>query len=664
MGSIFGLSGWLELTNAASAFAKRGRPSAAPQGGPQTLSREHWPPAIIPDHVGLSAGYLCISDEFGHLAIVDLRRPGNPKTPVRVIGELSGLGRKVVGFAVAGNRAFALAAQTNDPQDPQLTLLTISLSPLDTPSVVSRLPLSQYTETSAIAASLDTVCVAGISTSGENLITVYQAGKGRAFDPQQLANFSVPMPVTALDLQDRNLVVLQNSQNTPVSQIDYVNMAFPRSPQTKQTIKLDGEFRQLARFHAALLVAGRPAGGDGRLSSLSEARYVILEPLPHAVSHITLDPLTTVLGAAAQKDRFMVVGDSKQGRGVISLLVDRAGTLTREAEVSLPQPKGSYGLRANVVLGNRSAYVASGWAGVQMLNFTREGWTPGYSYSIPRLPASSVASWGNLVVLGSSDLKLYDITDLHKPNLIATQELPTAVKAITGAGSFVLCLSKEGLALRKMDKLSETAALLKAAGNQLCYDTVTQKAFVLQEQEKKTVCHRIKVYSNSLVIEKSFDLPKGITRAYAQGGYLLAASLNDIYLYGTTDSNEQLGTRHFENLAVRDLVLCDDNILATFVDQQGKGFFLVLAKDQKDLRVNGSVDLPHDGVAVAAQGTRAVTVGKSSDGRDLLAIVDFKTPSAPRVITSRPVVESASAIAIRDRVAIVVGRGLEILSLS
>ncbi|MBC7998241.1 MAG: hypothetical protein IAF58_09875, partial [Leptolyngbya sp.] len=308
--------------------------------------------------------------------------------------------------------------------------------------------------------------------------------------------------------------------------------------------------------------------------------------------------------------------------------------------------------------------VASGWAGVEVLTSGQGGWAPSYTYSIPRLPASGVASWENMVVLGGSDLKLYDITNPEHPNLVLTQDLQTSVKAIVGAGSYILCLSKTGIGLRKMDKLGEEIATLKTQGIQLCYDTVLQRAYVLGEQEKKSFVQRLKVYSNSLQVEKTIDLPKGVSRAVANNGLLLCSSLNDLYLYSVTDNVEQIGTRHFENLAARDFAISEQQVIATFIDQQSKGFFLVLSKDQKDMRVIGSVDLPHDGTAVAVQGKRAITTGRTPDNKSVASIVDFTTPSAPRVIATIPVVESASAVTIRDRVAIVVGRGLEILSLS
>ncbi len=666
MGSLFSWAAAGEILDPAFALPKlKAKPVAT--SGPRTISRAEWPPAIIPDFASAAnpQGFCIFCDEFGRMAVVDIRRPGNPKTPVKVAGELSGLGRRVIDFTTFGQRAYALVALNSDPADLQLHLVTINLMNFTAPSIVSKVPMKEYAEFTAISANNDLVCVAGTSLSGENLVTLYQApSKGKAAEPSQLSSFSVPYPVQAMDVQDRIMVILQCAAQAPISQLDIYNVGYARTPQAKEPIKLDGEFKRLARVRGTVVVAGRPVLGDGRLANACEARTILLDPTPHSVSSLTLEPLTSVLSASAVRDRFLVLGETKQGRKVLSLVAAKTGQLTREQVVNLPAPKGSYGQHASIITSGRNCYVSSGWAGVEMLTSGREGWTPVYTYSIPRLPASGVATWNNMVVLGGSDLKLYDITNPDKPSLVSTQDLPTAIKAIVGAGSFVLCLSKEGITLRKMDRLAEVAATLKTQGIQLCYDAVTQKAFVITEQEKKSIAQRLKVYSNKLEVEKTIDLPKGVNRGVAQGGFMLCSSLNDLYLYGCADNVEQVSTRHFENLAPRDFALTDEHVIATFVDQRSKGFFLVLSKDQKDMRVIGSVDIPHDGTAVAVQGKRAITAGRTPDGKSVAAIVDFTTPSAPRVVTTMPVVESASAITVKDRLAIVVGRGLEILSLT
>lgn len=661
-GSVAGLTAAFELASWQEGLAIGRKPRKPVQAvlGPHSISRQEWPPAIVPDHMGIANGYGCLVDEFGRLAVVDMRRPGNAKMPVRVVGELAGLGKKVLDFTVANPRAYALVSQSTEGGDPQFTLVTISLTPIDQPSVVSRIVLDRYADLADICASPDTVCIAGTSTAGENLVTFFSSGVRQRQAPAAVGSMSVQMPVQAIDLQNRHLAIL-SCQPTQGSQIDYVNLANPSSPYVKSTVQLDGEYKLMARTLNTAILAGRGAQEKTKYEALS----VILEPQAHAVSHMTLDPISQPLSMASQKDRFVVLGEARGGPVMISVFVDRALNMTREQVVSLPQQKAGLSSHPNVALLNKVAYVASGWSGVQMLSYGREGWAPIYTYSIPRLPASGVATWGDLVVLAGSDLKLYNIGAPERPSLMTTATVTSAIKSIAGAGSYVLCLGKDAVTLRKMEKLNDTIASLNTTGNQICYDTVQQVAYVLKDQDKKTVVQRVKVYSNSLSAQKSFDLKPGILRATANGAYLLAGGLNDLWLYGVNDNAaDMVGSRHFENLAIRDFALGDDIIVASAVDQNSKGFFLVLAKEQKDLHVLGSVDLPHDGIAIAMQGRSAISIGRNSEGKSIASVINFSSPAAPRIATSFPVVESASAVTIKDRYAIVVGRGLEILAMS
>jgi hypothetical protein len=111
-------------------------------------------------------------------------------------------------------------------------------------------------------------------------------------------------------------------------------------------------------------------------------------------------------------------------------------------------------------------------------------------------------------------------------------------------------------------------------------------------------------------------------------------------------------------------VLLDDFIVISAVDQSSKGFCLILSKDEKDLHVLGSADLPHDGAALAAYNRTAVAIGRAPDGKDLATFIDFKTPAAPKVISSLQTVEAASAVSMKEQVVIVAGRGMDLLSIT
>jgi hypothetical protein len=451
------------------------------------------------------------------------------------------------------------------------------------------------------------------------------------------------------------------------SRLEYVSLVDPRTPQLRDSLNLDGDFKSMARIKDTVMVAGTAYGGGGASKGGSDcvAKLIALEPQPRAISHASLDPISTVLDSSAQRDHFVVLGEGGADRFVATLPFDKTRKIVREQVSPLPKKQGGgYGAKSSIVLNGKNAYVASGWTGVQILYNDGQNWQSMFEYTIPRLPASSIATWGNRAVLAGSDLKLYDIAEPDRPSLITTANLTAAVRSIVGAGSYVLCLAHDTISLRKMEQLETVIASAHVTGQQMCFDKVEQKAFVLNDQTKKTTVSKFKIFSNDIVNEKNFDLTGSFSRASAHGGYLAVCGLNDMTLYGLSEQADLIGTRHFENLGIRDLCLMDDFIVASAVDQKSKGFLLTLSKDQKDLRVLGSIELPHDGVALAAEKNRVVTIGRSADGKDAVTIVDISAPATPKILTTMGAVEAASAVAIKDKYAIVAGRGIEILSLA
>jgi LVIVD repeat len=663
LGNLAGLVSVTPGLTCAAAWAKKAKVEPV-KAGPHSLARLDWPPAIVPDRLGIAdKGYCCIADEYGRLAIVDLRKPSNPKTPAKVIAELGGLGKKIVDFKVLLGRAYALVVSASESADAQYALIIVNLAPIKDPSVITTIALDRFSEATCVAASLELVCVGGTSTSGENLVVIYSAGTGKGArpDPVPLSTVTAELPVTLMDLQDRNLLVLESGTN---SQLQYFGLSDARTPTTRATLKLEGDFKAMARFKDTAIVAGTSSALSAA-GGTCVAKSIALEPQPRVVSEVPLEPISNVFDASAQKDRFMVFGESSSDRMLASFLYNKIKTLSKEQVVTLAKQNGGYGSHSSVALFGKNVYVASGWAGVQMLSQVGSNWTFVYNYSIPRLPASSLATWGDSVVLAGADLKLYDIQQPNKPTLSTVASLTSSVKSVVGAGSFVICLTKDSIVLRKMDKLSDTIATVKIAGQRLCFDKPQQRAYVLKEGAKKTsTLSKFQVYSNSLSADKVYEVPGIFSHASANGGSILLGGVNDISLYKLGDTAQLIGSRHFENLGVRDVVLLDDFIVIAAVDQSSKGFCLILSKDEKDLHVLGSIDLPHDAGALAASNRTAVAVGRTPDGKDLATFIDFRTPATPKVITSLPTVEAASAVTMKEQVAIVAGRGMDLISLS
>lgn len=655
LGSLLGLGGTVEFLHAPLALAKHAK--TAELAGPHPLARQDWPPAIVPDHIGADRGYCIFTDEFGRLAVVDMRKLNNPKAPPHVVAELNGLGKKVIDFKIVPGRGYGAVLRTTDAGDSQLTLVCVNLAPATDPSIIGTVTLDRFSDVASISANGDLVCVGGTSVTGENLIAIFSVPrKGKQAQPMQLSTWLAHDTICDIDVQDRHLAVLQPGQ------LDYVSLVDPRVPEPVKPLKLDGDFKIMSRSKDCALLLGT---GQGKHSG-TVAVTAALEPAPRVVSELPLDPITSVLDSSSERDRFVVLGDGANDRYIMTLSFDKGKSLHKLGTTTLAKEKGGgYSSAPSILLSGKTCYLASGWTGVQVLSSMGNDWAPVYKYSIPRLPASSIATWGDNVVLASSDLKLYDIAQPARPALVTTADVVTAIRAITGAGSYVLCLSRDSLSLRKMDNLGASLATCNVAGQQICYDKVSQKAFVLNEQGKKTVVTKVKAYSNALSAEGTFELPASFNHGSANGGYLAVCGLNDISLYGVAgDKPELIGSRHFENLAIRDVCLLEDTIVAAAVDQRSKGFLLTLSKDQKDLKVLGSFELPHDAVALAAEKNRVVLVGKSNDGKDIATVVDISASSTPKLLSTIPAIEAASVVAIKDKLAIIGGRGIEIVSLS
>lgn len=716
-GTLFLIDNVFNLSNSESgaALAKKTPRSQPTLQGPHTLSREDWAPAIVPDHVGIvDKGYICFTDEFGRLAVVDMRKQVSPKSPVKVVAELSGLGNKMVDLAVTPFAAYGLTYREGEQSEAVIDLVSVSLTPVETPAILSNFRLGRYSEAGNIAASNELICVSGTTSSGENLVSIYSAPKRGSKEPTYISSLSVQLPVRSIDLTEKQLTILSSAQHGQKSQVDFVNLTNAGTPEISKSLTIEGDYRVLTRNKDLVLVAGVDAGSTSKVCT---ARLIVAGS-NHTPGVLNLDPLTQVESAAAQNGRFLVVGRNRGERLVFSLGVDRSRSLVKEQQITIASGKSDGGKNCSVVMRDNFAYVATGWSGVQLLTRAKEGnWSITSSYSIPKLAAAGVAVWKDLVVLAGSDLQLYNVGRPERPIMMNSAAPPQAVKALVGAGSFVLCLTKDDISLRNMEKLQTIITSSKLQATQICFDNSQKKAFAIKFLDKNTRVQPVKVFSDKLEQLKSFEVPGIFSRCQASNGQLILGGLNDIAVYGsaglsstdttgsdtsaagntsntgnTTNTNNSassnkpagatsktmgadtlasstgemvlIGSRHFENLAVRDIAFADQAILVTAIDQNSKGFFLVLARNDKDLHVLGSIDLPHDGLALGCQGKRAVAVGRGQDGKDVATVINFDKPSAPQIISTLPAIEGVSSVAIRDQIAVLGGRGLEILALS
>lgn len=654
----------LEIFDPVAALGKKKDKNKLPEiSGPHSLSREAWPPAIIPDHVDVTQkGFLCFSDQFGRMAVVDLRKAGNSANPPKVIAELSGLGRGVAAFEVDRAAAYAVAKEPNNDGTDDFQLVTISLKDPTQPYVVSKIKLDNVQEVSSVVADVNAVFVAGRSKNGGNQVLVFSApGKRGSQNPVLLTTIATKWNPIAMEYEKRELAVLQTDGRT--SRIDTYNVGQPANPIPTHNLELTGAFEALDRYKNFLYVVGTVTVNGARRF---QARSISMAPAPHAVSDLNID-LESILACKAEAGQFMVLGKNSQGRLILSVMsVDKHNNLSSGQNLDIPIAKPETITRANLVITKGQVYVASGWAGIEVLNSSGGRWAHSYTYKIPRLAAAGIAIWGSSVVIVGAELMLYDISAPQSPRLVSSTPLTSSIRSMVGAGSFILCLTHNQLELRQMSSLSKLMASGKVEGRDLAFDKAQHKAFVIQqfgEGGKITRVHPFKIFSDSLEAAKSFDLPGGYTKIRAHNNQLLVSDIEDISLFSTTDGVNQVGTRHFDNLAIRDTWLTDNHILATAIDTTKNGFLLVLNKTDKALNVLGSIPLPHNGIALSANDTSAVTIGRNAAGKDMVTIVDLTSPVALKIAATIPVLEAASVVAIQSKLALVGGRGLELVTL-
>lgn len=642
---IFGL-------NPALAIGRKPKKVADPiLGGPRTISRQEWPPAITPEYVGIvDRSYACFADDMGRLAVVDLKREDNPL----VIGELAGLGRKVVALSITQHRAVAVV-QVDVNGDTQFQLVVISLTPANDISIMSRTVLSNFSEPTCVSSFGELIVVGGQGLSNENQIAIYGAGKQKR-EPTQMAALTLDRSPFKLDFQDRTLLILSGLESTS---LDVISMTNPRSPEKVKSIKLEGSFPVISRSRDQVLVAGY--GFDRRY----KASLISLRPTPVILKSIALPAVTELLDIAAQKGQYLILANQGSRQAVIPLVIGRKLEMTLQEPVLLPSGSRGAAPRAHLAVKEKDAYIASDSGGVQVLNVAKTGWVFSYSHTIPRLPASAIVCNGKHAIIACAELKLYDLADPKHPVLLESADIPSTVRAMVSLGNTFLCLSRDTLTLRSMNKPQEQIASTKASGSAMAFDKSNSTAYLVSSTEKGCAIDTFKVSEDSIKAGPKLQLPVPARRAYASGSRLLLAGLNELNLYKMDEETPTLvGTRKIPNLAIRDFVLQGDLIYASCVDENLRGYLVIMSAVKEDLGVQGACELPLDAAGLALSSKMAVVIGRGKSGKDMAALVSIASPAQPRVSESFDILESASALTIKDQVAIIAGRGIELLNLA
>ncbi|MBX9688894.1 MAG: hypothetical protein K2X27_19455, partial [Candidatus Obscuribacterales bacterium] len=320
---------------------------------------------------------------------------------------------------------------------------------------------------------------------------------------------------------------------------------------------------------------------------------------------------------------------------------------------------------AHIAVKDKDAYIATDWGGVQVLNVSKLGWQFSYSHTIPRLPASALVLDGNSAVLACAELKLYDLKDVRHPQLVESVAIPSTIRSMISIGRTFLCLSRDSLTIRSINKPGELISTTKAAGTALAYDRSLQTAYLLSATEKGSSLSRYRVTEDSIKFASTINLPAPARKALADSGRLLLAGLNDLNLFKMDESPSLIGSRKMPNLAIRDLVMPGgDLIYVSCVDENLKGTILALQAGKEDLSIVGACELPVDAVALAVKNDTAVVLGRAKNGKDMVTLVSLTDPVRMKVKESFETLEAASAVSIKDKMAIIAGRGLELLDIS
>lgn len=622
-----------------------------PISGPHSIARQEWPPSIVPDFIGVGEkGYAVIGDNGGRLVIVDLKQSDAPN----VISELASIGKRVPDMAITMQRAYALAWQDKSGEG-GWSLVVVSLMPSTDPTVLAQMPLHGFSEPTSLAHFGDLVAVAGTGPNGENQVIVYGTSRSRKAEPTLLATAQFDRPITQLELQERNLIVVQ--ADAKETQIDVVPALNPRA--RGKPVKLKGTYQVCAKTRDFFLVGGQNLEKD------YEIHAVGFKPALHVVRGLRLPGVTDILDGAAQKGQLLLLVNHKGRQAVLPVSYNKALQLVASNVVLLPSGKRGAASKARIVATDKEAYVASDWGGVQVLTNQTGTWEYMYSHTIPRLPAASVVIGQNRALLGGADLKVYDLQQIERPTLVESTDVGSPVRSMAAVGNNVLILSGEGLTMRSLAKLDEVSAELKIAGSYLTYDADENRGYLLSSKNDKATVSKIAVASDDLQVGQSTPVSLLFRRASCLGGKLLVSSVSDLTLFKVSDEEmEQIATRNFTNLAIRDLVLTEQYALITAIDQNSRGFLLVLDIKKADLPTVGSIELGQDGTALAVAGSRVVTVGNTGEGKDQATLVDIANGAAPKVIASLNVVSGASAVSIKENMAVIVGRGIEIITLS
>lgn len=609
------------------------------------LARIDWPPALVPSYVGLcERDYVFVADDQGRLAIVDPRHADT----AHVLGELAGLGKKVACLASTQHRAFAIV-QNDDFAEPPYSLVTLSLTPASEPSIMSKYALGEFSEPLYVACNNEVVVVAGYGRNRENLLLFFSAGRRKAGEPVQYASATTDQAVVSMIMDERHLFVLTGPDGSDLLQFTVQNQ---KPSELVASLNLDGSYQLLAKNREAVVVGGITAERKVIVKLLT------VRPKISFTKQIILPALTELLDLVALKGQLLFLGLAGETQTFLPATYDKKWQIVFGNQVTLPGSKRALVPKSRMSAREKDVYVVSD-SGIQVLARQKAGWALLYDHAVPRLPASNVVLSSGLAVLAGVDLKTYDLSNPHRPTLSASVDLPVAVRSLAAVGRSILVLTRDDLSLRPAENPSSIYASLRCGGLCLAFDEAQSRACVVSSVDKDSILSFVQANEDNMTLEKQEKIPGRYYMVASAQGLVALASINDLVLF----SLEQgvLYSRNFSNLAIRDLKFLSGRLLLTCIDKSLQGSLLVLNPGKEGLPTEAALDLKQDALSLAVSGKNCLVIGKNKEKRDQITIIDVSDLVRPRILDTEVALEAASAVTIKDGLAVVAGRGLEVL---
>jgi hypothetical protein len=613
-----------------------------------------WPPAISASHIKFFArSYSCLVDNFGKVVTADLRRPGHYKA----LGVLSDIGKRVLDFAVWEKYGYALILKESESGDLQTAVSLIDLSTPDSPSLLSQHDLTEFNSLHSIVAENGYICIAGTAPNGHDLISVYRLRTSKSDPPtlKLIKSLSPASPLQKIVLVHGVLFMLESEKmKSVIYQIDITSGDLV----PKQVTTLEGEFTAAAVSGNLILAGGHTGKG-------LEIIVVNLLPSPHQMCKQTLGNAQVLYDMITHRNDFLLLLERDSNLNLVSVAVDKSLSLDVADDVAVTKFAADSDTKAEIDVSGQYANVVTGAESVRVLTQRAASWVSEAPFTTPALPISAVSFWGNYLITAGVGLSLYDIAQPRRTHKVTTTKTEGAVHDIAVAGSYLLCQTRDALSLRKVGEINKVITTAKIAGQRMIYDDGSNTAYIVDRQAKSTTVTPVHVYSNKLAADKPFVLQGTYASIAAFEAQFVLGGANEVGLYEFGDSSELVGSHKFPNHVVRAVSANNEYLLIAAVDHDLIGQLMILSPESLNgsLELISTLELPQDACALTAVGSKVLVIGQSPKGQSVLSVIRMDDPSQPKIEDTVEILAQASAITVQDKLAVIAGRGLQILSI-